>query len=272
MLPKNRKEVFFDVVKNNWGRFLLYGCLVLLISLPLQVSAVLGDLYQMQLSSMLDAGQITSQEAVLLASSSDNTLALTGILCWVIFAIGLSGLAHIMRQHAWEESVYFRYEYIKGIRQNAGSFILLGLLTGLVRFACGWFHNVILLNGGNAYYYAGYLPAAWAAVLLLPPAAYLAVCIPIYSVKFYQNVKTAFMLYFKNLFKTVLAVALCGAVFLLQLIPGFYVQIVCRVAICFALPFILLAWFLFTYDRLDETVNPKWYPFLVGRGVYQGEK
>ncbi len=267
MLPKNRKEVFQDVVKNNWQQFLLYGCLVLLISLPIHLSAILKDLYRAQLSAAVEGGGITAEQAVLLASSSSNTLALADIVWYVLFAVGFSGLAHLIRQHAWEESVYFRYEYIKGIRQNAGSFARLGLLTGLIRFACVWFQNMLTVNGGGAYGYLGYLPAVWAAVFLIPLAAYMMVCIPIYDVKFYQNLKNAFLVFSKNMWKSLLAAAICGVVFVIQMLPGFWFHITGRLISSFAVPFVTLGWFLFAYDRLDETMNEKLYPQLVGRGI-----
>lgn len=271
MLPKNRKEVFFDVLKLNWVRFLFYGFLVLLISLPLHVSVILADLYQAQITTSLEAGKITAVEAVSMAASSSNTLALVDIVFCVIFAVGFSGLAHIMRQHAWEESVYFRHEYIKGIKQNAGSFALLGLLVGIIKFACTWFGNFLMLHNGNAFAYAGYIPAAILAIFLAPPAAYMTVCIPIYGVKFHQNFKTALMLYFKSFFKTVLAVLVCAVLFVPQMIPNFYCHLIGRIVSSLATPFIMLGWFVFTYEMLDKTINPKLYPQLVGKGVYKEE-
>lgn len=271
MLPKNRREVFFDVIKLNWIRFLLYGCLIMVISLPIHISAILEDMYKIHLSSALSTGKMTETEAAVLASSSSNTLALVNIVLLVIFAAGFSGLAHVIRQHAWEESVYFRYEYVKGIRQNAGSFMLLGLLTGLVHFFCVWFQNILLMSGSGGYDYVRYLPTVWFGILGLPPAAYLTVCIPIYKVKFYQNVKTALMLYFKNFLRTLLAIILCGAVFLLKFVPNLYFHIIGRLVSSLVVPFIALGWFLFTYDRLDETINKKMYPQLVGRGILQEE-
>ena len=37
MLPSNRREVFFDVVKLQWRALLLLGILVLLFAMPLQL-------------------------------------------------------------------------------------------------------------------------------------------------------------------------------------------------------------------------------------------
>ena len=271
MLPKNRKEVFFDVLKLNWGRFILYGFLVLLISLPMHASVIFGDFYSASISEALDTGKITAVQAVSMATSSSNTLALVDILFCVIFAVGFSGLAHIMRQHAWEESVYFRHEYIKGIKQNAGSFALLGLLVGIIKFACTWFGNYLMLHNGNAFAYAGYIPAAIFAIFLAPPAAYMTVCVPIYGVKFHQNFKTALMLYFKSFFKTIFAVLICALPFVVQMIPNFYCHLIGRIVSSLATPFIMLGWFVFTYEMLDKTINPKLYPQLVGKGVYKEE-
>lgn len=272
MLPKNRKEVFADVVKTNLSQFLIYGCIVFITSFPIHLSAILEKLYRAQLSGEVGAGELNADQAVMLASSSGNTLALTDILWYVLFAVSFSGLARVIRQHAWEESVYFRYEYGKGVRQNAGGFALLGLLAGMIRFACVWFRNMYFVNGADQNSFIGYLPTIWAVILLVPAALYLTVCIPLYDVKFYQNVKNAFLVYFKNIWKSLPAVAICVAVAAIRLLPGFWMQLAGGAAVSFALPFLALGWFLFAFDRLDESINKKLYPQLLGRGVFREEQ
>lgn len=272
MLPKNRKEVFFDVIKLNWGKFLLYGCLVLLLSLPLHATDLIGFVYNKNIQSAYYSHKINRTEMLSLVCSSAETLALVDIVLCVIFAVGFSGLAHVMRQHGWEESVYFRHEYIKGIKQNAGSFALLGLLVGIIRFACVWFEYYMLAQDVNAYLIVGYVPFAVFAIFLAPPAAYLTVCVPIYGVKFHQNFKTALMLYFKSFFKTALAVIICAIPFIVQMIPNFYCHLIGRIVSSLAVPFIMLGWFLFTFNRLDETINKKLYPQLIGKGIYKEVK
>lgn len=268
MLPKNRKEVFFDVLKNNWGKFILYGLLVLLMSFPLHFTALAELLYKNYLQTAIGTGDLTNIEAANAMISASNTFALIDIPLICLFAVCFSGVCHIMRQLAWGENVYFRYEYVKGIKQNAVQFLILGLLVGLVRFACIWFGNIITVSGGEAAYYVSYLPSAWFLIIFAPPAAYLIVCIPIYAVKFHQNVKSAFMLYFKNIFKTLLAVIICALVFIPQLFPIMLCQIIGRIISSVLVPIILLGWFCFAFDRLDKVLNERLYPQLVGKGTY----
>ena len=57
MLPHSRKEIFFDVVKLQWRTLIGCGMVLLLFYLPLLLSCVVKDLYQMQFFSELDATQ-----------------------------------------------------------------------------------------------------------------------------------------------------------------------------------------------------------------------
>lgn len=269
MLPKTRKEVFFDVLKNNWGKFILYGIFVLLISFPIHFTAVAEVFYRNYIYAQINSGALTELAGANAMISASNTLALIDIPLIALFAVCFSGVCHIMRQFVWEENVYIRYEYVKGIKQNAVQFLILGLLVGLVRFACIWFGNIITVSAGEAAYYVSYLPTAWFLIILAPPAAYMTVCIPIYAVKFHQNVKYAFMLYFKNLFKTLLAVIVCALAFIPQLFPIPLCQIIGRAVSSLLVPIILLGWYCFAFDRLDTTINKRFYPELVGRGTYK---
>ena len=85
MLPKNRRELFFDVLKLQWSKLLLLGVLMYLCYLPMYYSHLL----------------------------------------MIIPAIALAGLLRIIRQYAWEENVFFIHDFGQGIKQNAKQSVLL---------------------------------------------------------------------------------------------------------------------------------------------------
>ena len=51
------------------------------------------------------------------------------------------------------------------------------------------------------------------------------------------------------------------------LIPYVTVQLIGGILGVLLLPFGMVGWFLFTYNRLDETVNAQYYPDMIGKGI-----
>lgn len=267
MLPHNRREVFADVVKLHWGKLFLLGLLALAFSLPLHIVAVMQDFYTMQLpveTAGDDLGQIILQWI-----SNSNTTALIEILCLMFFAIGLAGMIRVIRQLAWEENMYFRYDFITGIKQNMTQMVLLALITGVVRFICNYILNLsMLITSGEVYSYLGIIPSVLLSVVCIPPAAYAVVCIAVYGNSFRQNIKIGFILYAHHTWKTLLAV-ICGLmIFIPQYIPTFYTIVIGRLVSSICIPFIMLGWVLFTFNGLDEKINPRFHPELIGKGVF----
>lgn len=267
MLPQNRRQVLADVVKLHWGKLLLLGLLVFAFSLPLHITALLQDLYAMQLPVENIADELP--QVVLQWISSSNATALIEIPCFVFLAIGLAGLMRVIRQLAWEDNMYFRYDFLIGIKQNMAQMVLLALLVGAVRFICNYILNLsMLITAGGVYSYLGIIPSVVLSILCVPPAAYATVCIAVYGNSFRQNIRIGFMLFARHPWKTLLAVV-CGlVVFIPQCIPTFYTIVFGRIISSILVPFIMLGWVLFSFNGLDEKINPKFHPELVGKGTF----
>lgn len=267
MLPQNRKQVFWDVVKLHWGKLFLLGLLAFAFSLPLHITALTQDFFALKL---LSAG--TSEElgqAVLQWISNSNTTALIEIPCLAVFAIGFAGLIRVVRQFAWEDNMFFRYDFVTGIRQNTAQMILLAVFVGFGRFVSNYILNLsLLITEGVVYSYLGIIPTVVLSILCIPAVAYATVCIAVYGNSFRQNIRIGFMLYARHPWKTLLA-AVCGLlIFAFQCIPNFYTIVFGRVISSVLVPFIMLGWVLFTFDALDEHINPQFHPELIGKGTF----
>lgn len=267
MLPQNRRQVFADVVKLHWGKLLLLGLLVFAFSLPLHITALLQDLYAMQLPVENSGDELP--QIILQWISNSNTTALIEIPCFVFLAIGLAGLMRVIRQLAWEDNMYFRYDFLTGVKQNMAQMVLLALLVGAVRFICNYILNLsMLITADGVYSYLGIIPSVVLSIICVPPAAYATVCIAVYGNSFRQNIRIGFMLYARHPWKTLLAVV-CGLiVFIPQCIPTFYTIVFGRIISSILVPFIMLGWVLFSFNGLDEKINPQFHPELVGKGTF----
>lgn len=263
MLPQNRKEVFWDVIKLQWSSLLATGGLMVLFALPLLVLAVFENACVWAL--MADS---TKQQDVLMGEvlALRNLSAILRGPMIVLLSVGLAGGARVVRQLAWEENLFLSYDFRMGIKQNVKQFLLYGLLVGLL-YTCasiGW--NMASVTQWTV----GVVFSApmWLLVLAVPVLAYLPVVICIYQNGFLGNIRVALALFLKHPVKTVGAVIASFAIVVIPwLIPSLIVQLIGGIVSVALLPFGMLGWFLFAYNRLDETINAQYCPEMVGKGI-----
>lgn len=273
MLPQNRKEVFKDVVKLHFLKLLFCGLILLGFAIPLIVVSLLKDTYQLSVLSALADSSLSSEEAVAGLQTSATISSVANIICYVIFSIGLSGVARILKRLAWEENVGMGSDFLKGIKQNAVHYIILALALGILSLACTYISDMSFTGVGTAYY-LGIAVTALCALILGPVGAFMTVTISVYGISFFKNVRYAIILFKKNFFKTLGVCALFFLPFLVQmvlqvLIPQYFsVTIILKAITCLAIPFIMLGWFLYAYNCLDKSINKDYFPELVNKGLY----
>ena len=268
MLPHTRREVFFDVLKLHWAKFLLLGLISLIFSVPLLISALMRDLYLLAVYSELGGEELVSQAVYI-----NNLFAALNIPCYLIYFAGFSALARIIKRYAFEDPVSISTDFAKGFRQNILQYLLLGFFFAIIVFACSFFQSVSLTaDGAGVSLKPGLIPTAVFALLFAPVGAYMTVTQSVYAISFRLNILYGFVLYSKNIPQTLLTAVCCAAPFVLQLFPlingnVLYVHIVGYILCPFITPIIMLGFWLFTYNKLDAAINRDYYPELVGKGT-----
>ena len=269
MLPRNRKELWFDVVKLNYIPLISLGLIMFAFSLPVFFNMLVTDFYIAQLSagvSDVSSGQwVEVQKQIALVQ---NTSALMDILGLAVFAIGFAGQLRVIRQYAWGEVVSLFYDFTTGIRQNIKQTLGVAVAAGVLRFLCIYLNNLAEINNNVTAYYVS---SAFAAVLFLffiPVGAYMPVCISVYGNTFSQNFLQSFFLYIKAPAKSILALLCSGGILLFMLYPNMVVHVAIALLCTIGGPFFLLGWFLFVYHQLDIYVNKEKHPEIVGKGIY----
>lgn len=270
MLPHNRKEVFFDIVKLHWKSFLLLGFVVLICQVVHILLSVLQDLYLVGIGNGMPEADKEAylQEARYVILRYCNTRAVAEGVMLALFSIIFSGFVRIIRQYSWLENVQIFPDMVRGIKQNVKQMIMLGLIMGIIYAACFSMLSIVLYSDtGNLFMM---IPIGMSMLLALPVAGYVAVSISLYNNSFFSNIKLGFYLYLKAPWKTLLALACCGGFYLTYLINNPICHIVFPIIGSILFPFSVLGWTLFAYDQLDCFVNKQSFPELVGRGTYTG--
>jgi len=268
MLPKNRKEVFRDLVHLQFLQILRTGFILLLFSIPLQLVGILKEMTAAAVYRDLAGGILSAEDAATALVTLSNQAALIAIPLWLLFGLGLAGVMQLLKRLAWALPTTGIHDFLTGVRQNAQSYAALFLLIGLLSYvskAAGNYATMVEQEG--IYGFLGIVPSIFFLILLFPIGAYAAIAIPIYNTRFGSQIRLGLYLYMKSPFRTLFSLCGFGIFAAVLIIPDFYVHTTGRILLAVALPFFLLKWFLIVSDVLDRHWNRIHYPDLVNRGV-----
>lgn len=267
MLPKNRKEVFFDVFKLHFWDFIKLGLVMLLFAFPLHLAAIGEDILTGSIYAQVQNATAEQQQGAYLTVLLIKIVraAVTAVLS-PLFAVGLAGSMRVLRQYGWGENVFLVTDFVKGIRQNWKQLALLQFLLGLI-------YTLSMLSQQLAYISTGamvlflHIPMAVFVLVMLPIAGYAAAGIPVYSTGLGSHLRAGAQMYIKTIFSTLLATLAAMAIYLPLLISNLYVHIFGRLIATILTPFALLGWCLFCYHQQDRYINPNQHPELIGKGT-----
>lgn len=257
-LPSNRKEVFFDVLKLRWRTFLLIGLFLLLGFLPILAACIIKD------SLIIYVYQNDPSQYVSFYLLAYVIFEIAVFLLLFIFAIPISGSLRIIRQIVWGSEVFFKEDFIKGIKDNYKSLCFPNVLFGL-----------ILIIGRVASLYAKsdmpfYIIFGVFMVLIMPILLYYIYQSTIYTNSFKQAFYNSMLLYLKT------APIIIFCTFILFIGYGFkFIEIPLVKYICVAIyilvfvPYFIVISYLYSNSVFDHFINTKFYPDLVNKGMYK---
>ncbi len=272
MLPHNRKEVFFDVIKLHWKSLLLLGFVVLICQVVHILLSMQQDLYLVGIGSSIpevDKERYLQEASYVVLRFCNYRAVIEGVIL-ALFSVVFSGIIRIIRQYSWLENVQLFPDMVRGIQQNIKQMILLGIIMGIIYAAC--FSMLSLVLYGTQENFLMMIPIGMSTLLILPVAGYVAVSISLYRNSFFSNIKLGFYLYLKAPWKTLFALICCAGFYLTYFIDNPICHIVFPIIGSALFPFFILGWTLFTYDQLDRFVNMESFPELVGRGTFTGRE
>lgn len=267
-LPHNRKEVFFDCLKLRFGTVVCCGLLLLLFLLPLIAIEITYDIVNLNIYNSLIGGQMSEMQATLYKNELQLYTSLAQTVCLGIFAVGLAGVALILRQLVWGEPIFFWVDFKRGIRQNAARFVSVFAICALANVA-----SVLCSTMLDEMPIVGYIPLGALIFAVVPIALFVLSQSAVYNVGFGKAISNGLAFYGKRLWQTLLFTALALIVGLSRLAPisalKYLLMLLCTV---FLLPMYIMAWLLVSCNVFDEVLNRDNYPELFDKGVYRLDK
>ena len=252
-LPKNRRQQFSYLLKNEWRTLLSLLGLYLIALLPFVVSIFLRV--------FVDFSSETIKAVV--------TFSVT-IASQLIMGLLLSGSLRIYRLMVFNEGFLFFSDFLYGIKQNFKHvmintiiFILLELSLLLVSFT----------NMDDTTYIIYFILMGVYDVLFYPVFLYINAETPVYENKYLVSLINAVKMAIKNFPFTLLFVLYILAIHLLGAIGGIplFVYMICLLALFIFLPIYTLMYFLFAISRFDKYINNRLAKQLYRKGLSEEE-
>ena len=262
-LPKTRKEMFKDCLKNRYSNVFKLGLVLLLFSLPLIITMLFKDILISNTYERYNEGLITIEEATSISYSYGLIFNLIMVLGFVVLGIGLSGIYRIVRQMVWMEGIIFLNEFKYGIKKNWFSFSILFIVVGLINVLC-----FFILKTNISIQFLRVLPIFISLFILMPIGLYLMSEIIVYKNTILGYLKGALILFAKSIpvsLLSILIVSLPIFTYFISFVSIKYLLIV--LYILFVYPIFILFFILYSFEQFDKLINIKDYPELVNRGL-----
>lgn len=260
-LPRNRKEQFLAILKNDLTNLLLLGLIIFVFYLPMLVL----DIVRLNIMDGIIAN-LTGDEQVAMLQITQLVYGAVAIICLLILAIGLSGVFGVMKRLIWGQPIFLFDDFKKGIKANIGSFILIILFGGAISYLL---MVITVLNPTNLV--LEILTYGVNMAIVIPFCLEMMFIVTFYQNKFSKTLTNGAVLYLKTFLFLISTVAMIYLFYLINLIPfPVIAALVKALFIIVFLPIILLYGFAGQIAKFDQLINQIHYPHVAFKGLNIG--
>lgn len=261
-LPRNRKEVFFDLLKNRKMNLFAFSCYTFIFFIPLAVDLFLFNFFE---------------SAAIAADKSDQLFSLVFysmlimLPCMLIGFIGLAGAFYTAKKMVWQEGISLASDFFQGIKENWKHALINGAIFGLALFG--------LVVGGT--YLMIYAPVhavvkgiGLGALILFFLLFGMVVVLNFTQCVYYEN---SYAVTLRNSFSflgllnwRILLIYLFSTGTVLVL--GLFNLITLTIGLLlFAITnsVVIILYTLISHYGFDKYINKEHYPHMVGKGLYK---
>ena len=259
-LPSNRKELFFDILKNQWRNLLLLSLIVMVILLPL---VILRYYNMVIITNMLNSNNIENiRNNVFNSYVAYNVInSFLIVICGILFG----GVLRIYKKLSYNDGFFLGADFLKGVKENFKDFVVIFSIYAVINFLLEILCVNFLLDNNYLYYFFKVIN-----YLIICPIVLIWVSLSsIYSDKVIVKLKSSYKLYIRYLFKILLVFIILVLPLFFLFIGNSYIQLFLPIGYCLLyFPYAYLIFVLFMNYIFDEQINKKNFPDLVGKGMF----
>lgn len=265
-LPDNRGKQFFDIFKNDWKTLLLSGLILLIFSLPFLTLEFFHWFIVINLPIQLQSQGIDETTIYSSLQLTEVIYELGLILCNLIFAVSLAGLARVLKRLVHGEGVLFRDDFFTGIKQNVGHFLLLMFIYSFLRFATQFTYIYIKDIPIVSEIVIG-ISTGILFILFVPIILFMFAQDAIYKMNIWTNFKNSYQLAIRSILVMLIFSLLIFGTYFIRYIPLIYVELIVWGFIIIISPLYFLSLSLFTMSKFDRYINKDNYPEVYRKGL-----
>ena len=265
MLPHNRKEVFFDLLRHRKMTLFALSTFTFMFFIPLAVDLLVFNFFE----SVAIANE---QEEYLFSLVFYSMLIM--IPCMIIGFLGFAGAFYTAKKLVWQEGTMFASDFFQGIKENWGRAIVNGLIFGIILFGfvIGGSYLLIFQQAQPILVGVG-IGALTLFLLILGMMTVLNFTQDVYySNPFIYTLKNSFLfiglLNWRIILLFILStgglIALCCFNMIMMAIGLFLFAILNSV--------VIVLYTLMSHYAFDKYINAEHYPDMVGKGLYKLEQ
>lgn len=259
-LPSNRKELFFDILKNQWRNLLLLSLIVMVILLPL---VILRYYNMVIITNMLNSNNIENiRNNVFNSYVAYNVInSFLIVICGILFG----GVLRIYKKLSYNDGFFLGADFIKGVKENFKDFVVIFSIYAFINFLLEILCVNFLLDNNYLYYFFKVIN-----YFIICPIVLIWVSLSsIYSDKVFVKLKSSYKLYIRYLFKILLVFIILVLPLFFLFIGNSYIQLFLPIGYSILyFPYAYLIFVLFMNYIFDEQINKKNFPDLVGKGMF----
>lgn len=267
-LPHTRYEVFTDILKVRFDIILKTGTVLFLSLLPLIIFSLAKNIYTFTLNDNL-ANEVIDQNLYNEAFFSVNIIfGFLQALSLTFFALGLSGVLNIFKRLCFYDSIQFKEDFFRGIKDNFKHSFITFAIVGLLYFLSIFYTLMNRSSDDFVTAFICYLPIVLGIILIVPIAIMVLFQIPIYENTLSQYIKNGIYFYGKTPFKTLGLLISLFIPFLPLFIDNIYSMIISTILVCFfVLPISILVLNLYCNSVFDEYLNKDNFKEIYKKGL-----
>ena len=264
-LPRNRKEVFFDLLKTRKMTLFAFSCYTFMFFIPLAADLFIFNNLE---NYLISQGDIQGTLTLIIYSM------IIMLPCMVIGFLGFAGAFYTAKRMVWQEGISLAHDFFKGIKENWKHAVINGIIFGLVLFA-------LIVGGTLLSMTSGLNPVVKGigigALILFFLVFGMVIALNFTQCVYYEN---SFSVTLKNsfsflgllnwkillvfLFSTGVVVTL-GLFNLLTLAIGL-------ILFAFTNSVVIILYTLISHSAFDKYINKEHYPEMVNKGLYKNDK
>ena len=261
-LPTNRKEVFFDLLRNRKMTLFALSCYTFMFFIPLAVDLIYFN--------FVESMAISAEKFEYLFSLIFYSMLIM-LPCMVIGFIGLAGAFYTAKKLVWQEGVSLASDFFKGIKENWKHALINGAIFGLVLFG-------LIIGGSFMLIYADVHAVvrgiAIGALIVLFLIFGMVTVLNFTQGVYYEN---SFGVTLKNSFSflgllnwKVLVIYLLstGVVVTLGLF-NFLTLVIGLLLFAVLNSVVIVLYTLISHSAFDKYINQEHYPDMVNKGLYK---